>query len=786
MADKYYVHTKDGEVPEERDAPPESGFYYSQDGAGNDVTLWEATPWGPRKIETFESGSKDFLLTADGDAYGRGISSGSYHIESDERKEGDDEHQLAETFGPEYKPTDSSGLRFQDKEDTDGDGNKSEYLYADYEKFPLTIETPSSDIGIGPSADLIDVITLANLQLRWLARQMGTGEIHKPEILLDPQGKEKHLDDNLDKEFATNLTAQGASSEAEADANFRMSELLREWEEIDGKFGTEVLTIDRHNHDAYKEVYDKVQDINEAMAFSLVGKFKYGSDDDSDTWQEEMTGAAEEGLTDVEKEKQESVNKDKPDDEKKDLTDVGIQHVVEETELLEIIRRGMEDCGKRVNLYAEQMEALADRNPEAKKLVDDGKWRQGFDPESEKPAEDGGGNDDDGGNNDDNGGGNNDDNGGNNNGGNNNGGNNNGGNNNGGNNNGGNNNGGSNDSEFDNAANPDADSAADTDEDPAADPNSELADLGDEFANVLGGSPEGKSGTEDLLGGGEEDKPSSLEDRVMEYINGDTGNPGGSVTPAVQQTPQPQATPDMSSLAMMPLLSGLSGQGGGLFGGGEKGGEKDKDDDEPRGREENRQVPGPPQQSPGMPVSTDPGVVTAQPAVAAPTDTGAPPIISTPGATVDWPIPGDPDTKIKVPQGVSDALTRQQGNPAIDAGTAYAGTPGEQTVEKPWQVVDVSALRTGDVITWENHSAVIVDNGSGPHYLENGQLVPLNQSNLDNPQYGKFQNYFHPTGLDSAGATNMQVPEAPTELPEPKITASQPPEPPPVQGPEET
>ncbi|MFI1461493.1 hypothetical protein [Nocardia carnea] len=316
------------------------------------------------------------------------------------------------------------------------------------------------------------------------------------------------------------------------------------------------------------------------------------------------------------------------------------------------------------------------------------------------------------------------------------------------------------------------------------DADTELAAVGEEFSNILGGStstPEG-SATEDLLGGGEEGKPSSLEDRVMEYINGDTGNAGGGATPTPTPTPQPGMDPGI--LGALPLLSGVMG-GNGPFGGGEKDGDKGKDDDE-RGRDRDRQIPGPPQQSPGMPVATDPGTaITAQPAVVAPTDTGAPPLVSTPGATVDWPVPGDPESKIKVPQGVSDALTRQQGNPAIDAGSAYAGTPGEQTVEKPWQVVDVSALRTGDVIAWENHSAVVVDNGSGPQYLENGELVPLNQSNLDNPQYGKFQNYFHPTGLDAAGGTSMQVPEAPTEMPEPKITTSQPPEPPPIPGPEE-
>lgn len=757
---EYYVYTADGKR-EVVDKQP-NGYYYTQeDGVGSEVTLWYRDPFTgePKKVESFESGTNDYLITQDGEAFGKesdyqdvdGTNTQFFKPDKDDPQKGENLVDLGDTYGEDYEYKDPSELT-----DPEVDEETGEFVYPEYGKFPLHIETP---VGDGRSRELVWAIQVANYQLKWLSRQMGTGDINKPEYLLDPEGDKKQLDDNLDEAVVTDLAAMGNAADSEQETSNMLLGMKDEWEKIDQEFGTTVLVIDDHNHAAYTDVYGYVTDINAAMALSLVGKYEFKSGD-----RNSVEGEGKDGLTEKESE-YESENEDV------DLNKIGIQNVVEEAELYEILARGIGQATARVDKYAQDMIDYVQEHPEHKHWVDDGDWHAGNDPESEKPGEENPGDEEEPGNENP---------------GNENPGNENPGNENPGNQNPGNQNPGNTDPGFDSAADPEADPEADPAADPAADPDAELADVGEEFSNILGGStstPEG-SATEDLLGGGEEDKSSSLEDRVMEYINGDTGNAGGGATQAQAPAQPQQSGMDPSAMMAMPLLANAMG-GQGPFGGGEKGEDKGKDDEQ-RGRDQDRQVPGPPQQSPGVPVTADPGAATAQPAVAAPTDTGAPPIVSTPGATVDWPMPGDPETKIKVPQGVSDALTRQQGNPAIDAGTAYAGTPGEQTVEHPWQVVDVSALRTGDVIAWENHSAVVVDNGNGPHYLENGQLVPLNQSNLDNPQYGKFQNYFHPTGLDAAGGTNMQIPEAPTEMPEPKITASQPPEPPPIQGPEQT
>ncbi|MEV6139359.1 hypothetical protein AB0L63_25570 [Nocardia sp. NPDC051990] len=44
----------------------------------------------------------------------------------------------------------------------------------------------------------------------------------------------------------------------------------------------------------------------------------------------------------------------------------------------------------------------------------------------------------------------------------------------------------------------------------------------------------------------------------------------------------------------------------------------------------------------------------------------------------------------------------------------------------PWATVnDVAQLKTGDVVQWEKHSALIINNQNGLHILDGGQLILL-------------------------------------------------------------
>ncbi|MBF6324905.1 hypothetical protein [Nocardia cyriacigeorgica] len=138
---------------------------------------------------------------------------------------------------------------------------------------------------------------------------------------------------------------------------------------------------------------------------------------------------------------------------------------------------------------------------------------------------------------------------------------------------------------------------------------------------------------------------------------------------------------------------------------------------------------------------------------------GAPPPVVMPGGMIDAPLPDG--TTQKVPSAVAQALNKEVYNVnGSDAQAAYAGTTGQQTPSNPWLAVDPNTtdpdkkLRTGDVIQWENRSALVVMNESGLNVLLNGQLVQLDPHNPPDDghgPFGRFQGFFHPSGIDKAG-----------------------------------
>ncbi|MET9031183.1 hypothetical protein ABZW96_37210 [Nocardia sp. NPDC004168] len=147
----------------------------------------------------------------------------------------------------------------------------------------------------------------------------------------------------------------------------------------------------------------------------------------------------------------------------------------------------------------------------------------------------------------------------------------------------------------------------------------------------------------------------------------------------------------------------------------------------------------------------------------APKYTGAPPPVNTPGGVVDYKVG---NSTLQVSQPVAEALQRQTQNTATDAASAYAGTAGESTSDHPWAIVnDVAQLKTGDIVQWEKHSALIVKNETGLNILDNGQLIPLNP-NLPplTAKYGNFTGYAHPTGLDVGSVDRLTATPRPSEV----------------------
>ncbi|NEW40672.1 hypothetical protein GV794_01345 [Nocardia cyriacigeorgica] len=184
--------------------------------------------------------------------------------------------------------------------------------------------------------------------------------------------------------------------------------------------------------------------------------------------------------------------------------------------------------------------------------------------------------------------------------------------------------------------------------------------------------------------------------------------------------------------------------------------EQRRRDDEDRRAEESGSVA---QASAGgaPPGDAAPGVATAS------YGPGAPPPVITPGGMTDAPLP-DGSTQ-KVSSVVAQALNKETYNDnGSDARAAYAGTTAQQTPSSPWVAVDPNStdpnnrLRTGDVIQWENRTALVVINDAGLNVMLNGQLVQLDPHNPPDDghgPFGKFQGFFHPSGIDKANGDLM-------------------------------
>ncbi len=139
-------------------------------------------------------------------------------------------------------------------------------------------------------------------------------------------------------------------------------------------------------------------------------------------------------------------------------------------------------------------------------------------------------------------------------------------------------------------------------------------------------------------------------------------------------------------------------------------------------------------------------------------------------------------------------MYKELNNPnGSDARSAYAGTTGQPSAAHPWLSVapgnnqdpNSPHLQTGDVAVWANRSAIVVVEPSGLHAIINGMAVPLdphNPPNGGNGDYGEFQGFFHPSGIDLDDSAQQQpaVPTAPGVTAAPTTPTAPPAVPPPT------
>ncbi|MFE7745156.1 hypothetical protein ACFU5M_22970, partial [Nocardia sp. NPDC057455] len=263
---------------------------------------------------------------------------------------------------------------------------------------------------------------------------------------------------------------------------------------------------------------------------------------------------------------------------------------------------------------------------------------------------------------------------------------------------------------------------------------------------------------------------SALQNGVGTGTGTTAGTNTGSVSPAAATSGDNGMANAMQQMAMMSAMSGMMNQGN-----------RQPDDDrayerasaererrEERERERKRNAQ--------TNTATQAVQQTAPPGVTAPTYAGAPPAVTAPGGTVDFKIG---NSTVQVSQPIAEALHRQTQNTATNAVAAYEGTAGASTADHPWATVnDIAQLKTGDVVQWEKHSALIVKNETGLNILDNGQLIPLDPNNPPlTEKYGGFTGYAHPTGLDVGSNPADPAAAAP---PPPTVSTVQPGSPPPV------
>ncbi|MGK8489209.1 hypothetical protein [Nocardia asiatica] len=317
---------------------------------------------------------------------------------------------------------------------------------------------------------------------------------------------------------------------------------------------------------------------------------------------------------------------------------------------------------------------------------------------------------------------------------------------------------------------------------PTPESNPTLNDLG-LGSDSTGSLTDTGTGTQPISATGSTD-PSSSSDPFAAIRNALQGNTGtgtntgtntgantGNVVPAANSGDNGMANA-MQQMAMMNAMSGMMNQG------------RQPDEDRlerayaEREREREREKREERERNRNAQTTTAQQAVqqTSPPGVTAPTYAGAPPAVTTPGGMVDYKIG---NSTVQVSQPVAEALHRQTQNTATNAVAAYEGTAGASTADHPWATVnDVAQLKTGDVVQWEKHSALIVKNENGLNILDNGQLIPLDPNNPPlTEKYGSFTGYAHPTGLDVGSNTLDPSAVAP---PPPTVSAAVPAGPPPV------
>ncbi|MGQ4617282.1 hypothetical protein [Nocardia sp. R7R-8] len=587
-----------------------------------------------------------------------------------------------------------------------------------FDDFRLKIKLPPGS----PSDDLKTYISLANHQLEYLEKQMGDKK--KPIALTSPEkGKDTLIwDNNLSKSFTDSMghgaEAQAGGKGAAVDAYKSASDFL---DELDAQWSA--------RDDDFKTENLKLTADNDRTYRKMWDKVQSAHED---IWAAlERPYAGYYGGSTF---------------NKSNFTAPGIQNVVEEGPIYGIVRETVQFCVDQVADYAHRAESVGKKYGDFPGYPTDKGDEKGDKGDEKGDKGDKGDDKGDKGNNSAD------------------------------NNSGANNNGGANNGAYNGGFNGGFDTGTQGTAGTTAQQAGQNEDFSSTYDDLLGPDATGSADTtQTALDNGTGNTtasrtvPASLPTTAMQGGTGSGSGSGG--TTATPATMPAGAGNDTSGLmAQMALMSALQGNPSRQPSSDDRGYDDDRDSRHERDRARERER--------ATQASTTQQTAQASPAgVTAPTYAGTPPPVTTPGTTVDVPID---NTNVKASPPVAEALQKQVQNVALDAVSAYKGTAGELTADHPPAVVNgPGELKTGDILQWERHSALIVRDQEHNRLfvLDGGHLVPLDPNNPPlKEKYGNFAGYLHPTGLDTGNA-GLGTAAAP---PPTTSQAQQPTAPPPV------
>ncbi|WP_280380681.1 hypothetical protein [Nocardia wallacei] len=329
MTTYYQYASSDGKLTKSDDIP-RSGYFTGQERPGGEVTLYQANPDDPEHPIRVRSWSFDEYKENGIDYRADGT---AFHIKWEDN---------TSVFDRDASDDRNLPMSWSDFLGRQGDNDpKTGDKFSDWK---LEIPVPP---GRAVSNDLKMAISVANDELRYLMYQMGTQSEEKPSLLISPETNDQnHMDKNLSQTFM-NTIASGETADGYMSAITYLEALADEWNKKDSQYLLTEQTLGHLNGRYYKRMWDRIQTVREQMWDSMKQL-----DGTETTWAAEQFNKPESQRSTLAKEKENVGQLEAA------LREPGIQHVIEERPLFNLIREAVVGCRDDVVSYVDTVAEL--------------------------------------------------------------------------------------------------------------------------------------------------------------------------------------------------------------------------------------------------------------------------------------------------------------------------------------------------------------------------------------------------------------------------------------------